>query len=324
MQYRPLGRTGLSVSTVGLGTWAFGSPSIYGSVAAPDADHAIRGALDAGINFFDTAPLYGTKETDGVAETVLGRALGADRDRVVIATKFGRYHSRVHTNELFDAATVTWSVEQSLYRLGTDRLDVLFFHSPTHPEKINDDIWTALTDLKRSGKVRFVGLSTGFIENTADMTRTWAAAGRIDVAQIAYSLTYRAWAPLIADLGRQGVGIVARESLANGFLAGTFTSETVFPPGSLNARYARAEIVARVAVAEAYKTALVAPGPAVGTIACAALRWVLDHPAISTVLAGSRHLTELLDCTRAADLPPFTPEQHLLTTQLHLQDYCPA
>ena len=124
MNYRQLGRTGLSVSEVSLGTWAFGSPSIYGSVDSSDAHRAIRGALDAGINFFNTAPLYGTKEGDGNAGQVLGAGLGADRDQVTIATKFGPYHYRVHTNELFDGETVTWSVEQSLRRLGTDRLDL--------------------------------------------------------------------------------------------------------------------------------------------------------------------------------------------------------
>jgi aryl-alcohol dehydrogenase-like predicted oxidoreductase len=322
MKYRTLGRTGLKVSEVSLGTWAFGSPSIYGAVDSGDANRAIRGALDAGINFFDTAPLYGTKEADGIAEKVLGQALGTDRDKVTIATKFGRYHSRVHTNELFDGATVTWSVEQSLLRLGTDRLDVLFFHSPTHPDKIRDDVWGALDALKRSGKVRFVGTSTGFIQDTGAMTTTWAKDGRIDVAQIAYSLTYREWEPIIAELGRLGVGIVARESLANGFLAGVFTQDTVFPAGSLNSRYSREEIIERVDLANRYKAILMRRD--VSSLAAAAMRWVLDNPNVSLVLSGSRKLEEILDCAAASDAAPYSAAELGQARTLHTKDFSPA
>jgi len=322
MKYRTLGRTGIKVSEVSLGTWAFGSPSIYGAVDSGDANRAIRGALAAGINFFDTAPLYGTKEADGIAEKVLGQALGADRDQVTIATKFGRYHSRGHTNELFDGATVTWSVEQSLQRLGTDRLDVLFFHSPTHPDKIRDDVWGALDALKRSGKVRFVGTSTGFIQDTGAMTTTWAKDGRIDVAQIAYSLTYREWEPILNELGRLGVGIVARESLANGFLAGVFTKDTVFPAGSLNSRYSREEIAERVALADRYQTLLVRRD--VRSLAAAAMRWVLDNPNVSLVLSGSRKLEEILDCAAASDAAPYAAAELAQARTLHTKDFSPA
>jgi aryl-alcohol dehydrogenase-like predicted oxidoreductase len=322
MKYRQLGRTGLSVSEVSLGTWAFGSPSIYGSVDSSAAHRAIRGALDAGINFYDTAPLYGTKEADGIAEQVLGAGLGTARDQVFIATKFGRYHSRVHTNELFDGETVTWSVEQSLRRLGTDRIDVLFFHSPTHPDKIKDTVWDALDKLKTSGKVRFVGLSCGFIADTADMTRAWADTGRIDVAQIAYSLTYREWEPIIQHLGEKGIGVVARESLANGFLAGVFTKDIVFPAGSLNSRYSRGEITERVELADAYKKILVRGE--IKSLAAAAMRWVIDNPHISTVLSGSRKLEEILDCASASAASPYSATELAQARRLHTKDFSPA
>jgi aryl-alcohol dehydrogenase-like predicted oxidoreductase len=322
MKFRPLGRTGLRVSEVSLGTWAFGSPSIYGAVDGTEATRTIRGALDAGINFFDTAPLYGTKEEDGIAETVLGRALGADRDRAIISTKFGRYHSRVHTNEFFDAASVTWSVEESLRRLGTDRIDVLFFHSPSHPDKIKDDVWDGLATLKRSGKIRFVGLSTGFIAHTAAMTRAWANAGRLDVAQVAYSLMSREWEPIIGELAAAGVGIVARESLANGFLGGTFNRDTIFPAGSLNARYPREEIIERIETVDRYRALLVRGG--VTTMARAAMRWVIDNPNITSVLAGSRRLEEILDCAAASDATGYTGDKLARARALHTREFSPA
>ena len=321
MKYRSLGRTGIPVSEVSLGTWAFGSP-VYGSVAASEATRAIRGALDAGITFFDTAPLYGTKEEDGIAEKVLGSALGADRDRVCLATKFGRYPTQGHLNTFFSAAGVTRSVEDSLRRLGTDRLDVLFFHSPFGPEQIEDDVWGALETLKASGKVRAVGHSLSLFEQTRGMCRAWAAAGRIDVVQIVYSLMNRETETFITELGEMGIGIVARESLANGFLGGTFDRDIVFPAGSLNARYSRAEIVERVETADRYKALLVRGE--IKSLAAAAMRWVLDHPHVSLVLAGSRKLEEILDCAAASDAAPYSAAELAAARRLHVKDFPPA
>lgn len=321
MNYRTLGRTGISVSDVGFGTWALGSP-VYGSVESNDAHNAVRAALDSGITFFDTAPLYGTKEEDGIAETVLGRGLGRDRDKVTIATKFGRYPTKGHHNTFFNAEGVTTSVEDSLRRLNTDHLDVLFFHSPFGPDQIEDNVWQALEDLKSSGKVRFVGHSISLFDQTQGMAREWAAANQIDVIQVVYSLMNREAESLIADLSAQGIGIVARESLANGFLSGAFTPDTTFAEGTINARYSREEIVERVDVADAYKGLLV--NEPVSSLAQAALRWVLDNPRVSLVLSGSRHGAEILDSARASDLAPFSPEQLAQAQTLHKKDYAPA
>lgn len=321
MKYRTLGRTGIHISEIGFGTWALGSP-VYGNVGAHDAYDAVRGALDAGITFFDTAPLYGSPEADGIAEQVLGHGLGADRDRVTIATKFGRYPTRGHLNTFFNADGVTASVEASLRRLGTDRLDVLFFHSPFGPEQIEDNVWQALADLKSSGKVRFVGHSISLLAQTEGMARQWAAESKIDVVQLVYSLMNRETEQLIADLSAQGIGIVARESLANGFLSGAFTHDTTFPAGHINARYAREEIIERVDVANAYRDLLV--HDPVASLPQAALRWVLDNPGISVVLAGSRHVAEIVDCAAASDLIPFSTELRQKAVKLHTRDYSPA
>lgn len=321
MNYRTLGRTGLRVSEVSLGTWAFGSP-IYGAVGNDEARRAIRGALDAGINFFDTAPLYGTDKEDGIAEKVLGAALGAERDRVCIATKFGRYPTLGHHHTHFHAAAVTKSVEDSLRRLATDRLDVLFFHSPQSREQIDDDIWAALHRLKAAGKVRFVAHSISWFSETQQAARDWAAERKIDVVQVVYSLMNRESEDFIADMGAAGVGVVARESIANGFLGGTFRKDTVFPPTSLNSRYSRDEIIERVDTAERYKSLLVRRD--INSLAQAAMRWVLDNPHVSLVLAGSRHLAEILDCAAASDAAPFTLQEHAEAKRLHIKDFSPA
>ncbi|GAB5559882.1 MAG: aldo/keto reductase [Synoicihabitans sp.] len=321
MKYRTLGRTGIEVSEVGFGTWALGSP-VYGDVAAEEGTDAVRAALDSGITFFDTAPLYGTKEEDGIAEKVLGQGLGKDRDKVTIATKFGRYPTRGHLNTYFNAAGVTTSVEDSLRRLETDRLDVLFFHSPFGPDQIEDSVWQALEDLKTSGKVRFVGHSISLFDDTQSMAREWAAASKIDVIQVVYSLMNREAEMLMRDLAAEGVGIVARESLANGFLSGAFTRETTFAAGTINSRYSREEIVERVDVADAYKDLLVQGE--VTSLAQAALRWVLENPNTSLVLSGSRHRAEIVDSAGASDLPSFSAQQLAATQTLHKRDYPPA
>jgi aryl-alcohol dehydrogenase-like predicted oxidoreductase len=321
MKYRSLGRTGMKVSEIGLGTWAFGSP-VYGSVGAVDAQRAIRGALNSGITFFDTAPLYGSKEEDGIAEKVLGQALGADRDKVSISTKFGRYPTKGHMNTYFTAAGVTQSVEDSLRRLGTDRLDVLFFHSPQSRDQINDDIWAALEKLKIAGKVRAIGHSISWFGDTKQAAADWAAERKIDVIQIVYSLMNRETETFITAMGRQGIGIVARESLANGFLGGTFTKDIVFPEGSLNARYPREEIVERVETADRYKALLVRGD--ITSLAAAAMRWVLDNPHVSLVLAGSRKLEEILGCAEAADAAPYSAGELAAARRLHVKDFSAA
>ena len=146
-----------SSDLIGLGTWAFNS-AVYGVVEEAAAVEAISAARDAGINFFDTAPLYGNSERDGIAEEILGRGLRRGRGEVVISTKFGRKPTEGNRPN-FCAAHARQSVEESLQRLGTDYIDVLFFHSPFAAGEIDDDIWEELDRLKEGGKVRWVGHS---------------------------------------------------------------------------------------------------------------------------------------------------------------------
>jgi len=316
MHYRILGRTGLRCSEIGLGTWAFGS-SVYGDVAAPDARDTIGAALDAGITVFDTAPLYGNRARDGIAEEVLGRALGGDRHTVVISSKFGR-NATEHAAPNFHARRARTSVEASLRRLATDHLDVLFFHSPFGPDDIHDDVWQALDDLKAEGKVRFIGHSISMFQNTEAMARAWATDRKIDVVQVVYSLMNREAAGLIRDLSEQGIGIVARESLANGFLSGTIRRDTVFPAGTLNARYAREEIAERADYAE--RLDFLVRGE-VRTMPQAAFRWVLDDAHVSLVLSGARNTRELDDAVAASAAQGYSEAERSRADSIHVRDF---
>lgn len=306
----------MQCSEIALGTWAFNSV-VYGPVGAGDAERTVQQALDEGITLFDSAPLYGTRERDGIAEQVLGRALGAARNSVLISTKFGRRATRGNAAD-FNAANVQSSVEESLQRLGTDHIDVLFFHSPFGPSEIDDDVWAALDSVRQQGKIRAVGHSISKFEETQDMARGWAADGRIDVIQVVYSLLNREATALIGDLSAQGVGILARESLANGFLSGAVTRDTVFPEGSLNARYSRQDVAARVEQVERLSFLVRYP---VASVPQAAMRWVLDNAGVSSVLTGARNPGEVADCAEAARLPGYHAAELVRAQVLHGADF---
>lgn len=319
MQHRTIGNTNIEVSEVGLGTWAFASGA-YGSVEESDSINTIKLAIDSGITLFDTAPLYGNSERDGISEEILGKGLGSDRDKVLISTKFGRYSTqRAAPN--FHAQRAYESVESSLKRLNTDHIDVLFFHSPFSEEEIHDDVWEALADLKKQGKIRLVGHSISKFEDTQQMARDWAAQRKIDVIQVVYSLMNRESKSLIEDLGTQGIGIFARESLANGFLSGTITRQTQFESNNLNKRYSQEEIGERVDYVEALSYLI---RNDISTMPQAALRWVLDNPHVSLVLSGAKNTRELQDAINASTSAPFTDTEHQRAQKLHTKDYSAA
>ena len=319
MNYRTLGRTEISVSNIGLGTWAFAS-SVYGAAEDGESIRAIRSAIDEGVNFFDTAPLYGKDGKDGVAEVVLGKGLAGIRDKTVISTKFGRKPSD-NFEPFFNGAYAIQSVEESLARLGTDYIDVLFFHSPFSPDEINDDVWEGLATLKESGKVRAIGHSISKFEETEMMSREWAAERKIDVVQVVYSLMNRQSTDLIDELGKQGVGVVARESLANGFLTGAFKPGHTFPEGHLNNQYPREEIDERIAYTDQLNFLV---RDDVGSMAQAALRWVLDNQHVSVVLTGAINQAQLLDSCHASVAQSFSAEEMQKLETLHTRDFSAA
>ncbi len=315
MKYRDLGRTGLRCSEISLGTWSFAS-QVYGDVDEAQAYAAVDEAIASGINVFDTAPLYGSPAVNGVAEEVLGRALGSRRDSILISTKFGRYSTDPSPN--FHAGRARESVEASLARLDTDRIDILFFHSPFSEADIHDDVWAELDRLKREGKVRFIAHSLSMFQQTKGMALRWAREGLIDVVQMVYSLLNRETEEFIASMGALNVGIIARESLANGFLSGGITRDTVFAPNNLNSRYTSEEIAERVDQVE--RLSFLVRGE-VGTMPQAALRWVLDNPAVSTVLSGARNGAEIRDCAAASDAAPYTQDELERARKMHAKDF---
>jgi aryl-alcohol dehydrogenase-like predicted oxidoreductase len=320
MKKRLLGKTGLNCSEIGLGTWALGS-SVYGDVGNDEATRLVGESLDCGISFFDTAPLYGSKTVDGIAESVLGKGLGARRDEAIISTKFGRTARNVMPGR-FNAAEARESCEASLSRLGTDRIDLLFFHSPFGPDEIDDDVWEELGRLRSEGKIRFLGHSVSMYDDTRDMSAQWMQDRRIDAIQVVLSPFNRETRPLIKIAMDLDCGVVARECMANGFLSGTIGKDTVFPEGSLNSRYSREEIRERVDYAESLIDHLISGE--IESLPQAAYRWVLDQAGVSLALSGARNKAEMQDSVFAANAKSYEEATLFAAESIHLQDFCPA
>ncbi|MBU2921570.1 aldo/keto reductase [Winogradskyella psychrotolerans] len=320
MKYRKLGRTGIEISEISLGTWAFGN-KVYGGVDEQDGINTIHAGIDMGINIFDTAPQYGTPEQDGVAEIVLGKALKGKRDKVHISTKFGRNPTIKNGASQFYKSRIVDSVEESLKRLQTDYIDVLFFHSPFSPEEINDDVWEGIEHVKKQGKVRFIGHSISMFHQTENMARQWAKDCKIDVIQVVLSLMNKEAQQLIEELQTYPIGVFGRECLANGFLSGAITKDTRFAEGTLNARYSREDIAERVDQVEAFKFLL---RDDVKNMPQAALRWVLDQKGISTVLSGAKNISELKGAVSASEAKPFTETELKLAKDVLKKDFEPA
>ncbi len=286
MTYRTLGPTGLKVSPLCLGAMTWGRET-----EQAEADRILGAALDAGINFVDTANVYNA----GASEIAVGRALKGRREQVILATKFqGRMgpgpndagHSRLH---------ILKACEDSLRRLGTETIDLYWSHRPSLVTPIEETL-SALTDLVRQGKVRYIGCSThpawGVMEALAASERRGFA--RYVAEQPPYNLLDRRVENELVPLClRYGLGIVPWAPLAQGVLAGRYAGDT----RPADSRYAvrggiYAERVTGVGVQAAARFAEIARGRGI-TPGQLALLWVKDQPAVTAPIVGVRTLAHL-------------------------------
>jgi aryl-alcohol dehydrogenase-like predicted oxidoreductase len=228
MTYRPLGNSGLMVSTVGLGTNAFGS-----RIDAEQSRAVVEAALEAGVTLFDTADTYGR----GASEEILGEALGKRRDDIVLATKFGMDMGGANGPDWGARASrryVRRAVEASLRRLGTDYIDLYQLHQPDLVTPVEETL-EAMTELVLEGKVRYLGCSNFAAWEVVDAHWTAASAGLRPFvsAQNEYSLYNRAAEEeLIPALSRLGVSLIAYFPLAYGLLTGKYKRGQDAPQGS--------------------------------------------------------------------------------------------
>lgn len=213
MQYRKLGKTDIDVSTVAVGCWAFAGGKIWGGQDDRDSIHAVKAALDAGINFFDTAEGYG----NGYSEEVLGKALAGDRDRAVIATKLSAKH--LSQDGVIDAC------ERSLKRLQTDYIDLYQIHWPSRDIPFEETA-DALGELVEQGKIRAIGVCNFGPQDLEQMSGLQA----ISTNQLIYSLLWRAAEYEVQPkCVHNGVGMLCYSPLAQGLLSGKYNTIDQFP-----------------------------------------------------------------------------------------------
>jgi len=307
MEYRELGRTGWKVAPISFGAWAIGGDA-WGGADDAESLEALHRAVDLGVNFFDTADVYG----DGHSERLLARLKAERGEKIVIATKAGR-RLNPHVAAGYNRANLTAFVERSLKNLATDALDLLQLHCPPTPVYDSAEVFGVLDDLVRAGKLRYYGVS---VETVAEATRAIEWPG-VQSVQIIFNLFRLKPADRFFAAAAAGrVGILARVPLASGLLSGRFKSDTAFPAGdhrNFNRRgeaFDVGETFSGVDYAEGVKAAgelqaLVPPGV---TLAQLALRWILTFPEVTCAIPGARNPAQVEANVRAGDLPPLSAD----------------
>lgn len=298
--YRRVGKSGLTVSTVGLGCNNLGRANTV-TESQEGTDAVVSAALDAGITLFDVADNYGREP--GLSETMLGKALGSRRDDVVVATKFGMDAKGVNGPDFGARGSrryIIQSVEASLRRLGTDWIDLYQFHTPDPATPIEETL-RALDDLVRAGKVRYVGHSNraGWQIAQAEYVARELGVERFVSAQNHYNLLdRRAELEVVPAAAEFGLGVLPYFPLANGLLTGKY-SQGDAPEGS------RLSHVRQHMVADADLEQLAAFGRFARergiTEVQAAIGWLAAQGPVSSVIAGATRAAQVVENAAAAD-----------------------
>ena len=305
MEYRDLGQTGMRISEISLGTWAFGDG--WGTVSEDDALDALNRAVDLGVNFLDTADVYG----DGRSEKLIARLLkGRPDDEILIATKAGR-RLDPHTAEGYDYDNLSAFVERSLNNLGVEALDLLQLHCPPTEVYRQDSTFEALDRLQEAGKIRNYGVSVEKVEE-ARMALDYPGVATV---QIIFNIFRQKPAEEFFPLAEErNVGILARVPLASGLLSGKMRADREFGEDdhrNFNREgqaFDRGETFSGVD----FETGLLAAEelkklvPEGNTLAQFALRWILMHPAVSCAIPGGKNPTQVEDNVAADELPPLS------------------
>ncbi|HVM12667.1 MAG TPA: aldo/keto reductase [Actinomycetota bacterium] len=295
MRRRRLGKQGPEISVVGYGAWEAGGEFWGPNESDQAVIDAIRAGLDAGIDWIDTAEIYG----QGTSEELVGRAVEGRRDEVVIATKVAPRPSGTG----FRAEQVREACEGSLKRLGTDRIDLYQLHWPDARVPI-EETWEAMVGLVEDGMVGAIGVSNfdqGLIERCL-------AVRHVDSLQPHFSMLHPPNRELIAWCGEQGIGVVTYGPLAYGLLTGAFRSRDDFQPGDwrrdggasyYQAMFAPGKIERSFAVVEALRP--IAERLEV-TVAQLALAWNVHQPGVTSAIAGSRNPKHIRQNAEAGDV----------------------
>jgi aryl-alcohol dehydrogenase-like predicted oxidoreductase len=304
MQYRKLGKTNFRVSEVSLGAWQIGGS--WGNVADEDAERVVHAAIDNGINFIDTADVYG----DGRSERFIGKVLSETKEQVFVATKAGR-RLQPHTADGYNHANLSAFVERSLKNLGREALDLVQLHCPPIDVYYRPEVFAALDELKQAGKILHYGVSVEKVEEGLKAIEFTGVA----TVQIIFNIFRQRPKDLFFPRAQQrDVGILVRLPLSSGLLSGKITRETSFAADDHRnsnrhgEQFDRGETfsgvdfdVALDAVEEIRRVL-----PEGISMANFALRWILDHEAVTCVIPGARNEQQVIQNVAASSLPPLT------------------
>ena len=314
MNYRELGRTGFKVSEISFGAWAIGND--WGNVADAESLAALNSAVDLGVNFFDTADVYG----DGRSEKLLAQLKRDRREEIIIATKAGRRLAQVAEN--FTIENLAPHIERSLKNLETDALDLVQLHCPPTQVYYMPELFGALDDLVTQGKIKNYGVSVEKVEEAIKAIEY----ENVKTVQIIFNIFRERPADLFFDLAKQKkVGILARVPLSSGMLTGKMSRETEFAKEDHRNynRHGAAFDVGETFSGVDFETGLAAVEelrklvPSGATMAQFALRWILMFDAVTCAIPGGKRPSQVEDNVSAADFPPISVETMQAVKELY-------
>ncbi|HET8851022.1 MAG TPA: aldo/keto reductase [Ktedonobacteraceae bacterium] len=307
MEYREFGRTGWKISTIGFGAWGIGGDA-WGTTDDEVSRASLHKAIDLGVNFIDTADVYG----DGHSEQLIAQVRKTRSEQLIVATKAGR-RLNPHVASGYNRQNLTSFVERSLHNLETEALDLLQLHSA--PSEVYDmpEVFGILDDLVQQGKVRFYGVS---VERVDEALKAITYANVQSVQIIFNMFRLKPSEQFFAAARERRVGILARVPLASGMLTGKFRPETQF---ALNDhrnynRHGEAFDQGETFSGVDYETGLQAVeelrklAPEGTTMAQFALRWILMFPEVTSAIAGAKNTQQVEDNVRAASLAALSNE----------------
>ena len=293
MQYRKLGKTGLKVSVIGVGTWQFGGEWGH-DYTQQEVDRILHKAKETGINLIDTAECYG----DHLSESFIGNFLQRNqREDWVVATKFGhKFHSHLKRTTQYGAAEVLQQLEDSLRALRTDYIDLYQFHSGDDQAFDNDSLWTMLDKQIQAGKIRHIGLSLNK-SNSMHQTSTASKVGASAIQVVYNRLDREPEADVFPSCIEQNLGVLARVPLASGYLSGKYRPGAEFAANDVRHNHDRAAVDEKLKQVEEIQRTEV---PKDVNMAEWALAWCLRHEAVTCVIPGCKNEAQVESNARAA------------------------
>ncbi|WP_078414632.1 aldo/keto reductase [Priestia abyssalis] len=321
MKYRRLGNTELQVSEISFGTWAIG-----GSWGKTDDEEALRGlhtAMEAGVNFFDTADVYG----DGHSEELLAKATKGKEDDIHIATKFCRTGD-IYDSKTYSEETVRAYCEASLQRLNRECIDLYQIHCPPLEILKSGQVFEVLDKLQQEGKIRYYGVSVETVEEGLFCLTN----PNVKALQVIFNIfRQKPLEKLFLEAQERGVGILARVPLASGLLTGKFSKRTSFEADdhrsfnrngeqfNVGETFAGLEFQKGVELSEQLQW--IAGNR--GNMTRAALRWILDHDSVTCVIPGFKTVKQVNDNLQAIEVPSYSAEEIDRLTEFYRNEIHP-